>query len=285
MKAYRPENLKQLRQLLENPSLNAAIVAGGTDLIIQMQQKEIEEEGLIYLGRIAELKKIKKREGQVFIGACCTMTELSEHKLLTGGLGVLSEAAGGVGSLQVRNRATIGGNIAHGSAAADLAAPLMCLNAKAVILQEGKVVKIPVDSFIVGDKMTRLGRLDVILGFLIPLPEEGWNSHYYKLGFRKKVSISRFGIAISMKLEHGIVEDASVFIGAIGPKAVRMADIEQLLYKKPLTDLLIKETGKLLSSYIGSTSKRKYKMWASGSVMEDAFRSFLPQTGDAVPNK
>lgn len=277
MKAYRPENLEQLKELLLNCSLKLTFVAGGTDLIIQMRQTEMEYECLVYLGQVGEMKEIKMQERGVFIGASCTMTELSDNSLLSGAYGTLTEAAGCVGSVQVRNRATIGGNIAHASAAADLVAPLMCLNAETVILREDQIIKLPVAALIVGDKKTLLGERDVIIGFLLPIQTEAMSSHYYKLGFRKKVSISRFGIAIAMKIENDIVESASVVIGAIGAKAVRMDDIERLVCKKPLTEAVIKEAGRLLSTYIANTSKRKYKMWASQSVMEDAFDLFIPK--------
>lgn len=275
MNAYSPKSLEELTQLLEQFSGNVLFVAGGTDLIIQLRHTAYEPENLVYLGQIPELKTIKKYGEGLLIGAACTMSWLSEHPMLSGAYRVLAEAADSVGSVQVRNRATIGGNIAHASAAADMAAPLLCLNADAVVLQSGRKSKIPVSELIVGNEKTILGAGDVILGFFLPSYTGQTVSHYHKLAFRKEMSISRFGIAVMIQYAQEAVEQASVCIGAIGPKAVRMPEVEELIIGKPLTESAIEEAGQLLSAYIGATSGRKYKMWAAGSVMEDALRPFM----------
>lgn len=277
MNAYSPKSLEELTQLLERLSGDVLFAAGGTDLIIQLRHDEDEPENLFYLGKIPELTAVKKHGDGLFIGAACTMTRLSEHPMLSGAYRVLAEAAGSVGSVQVRNRATIGGNIAHASAAADMAAPLMCLNADAVVLRHGRKVKIAVSELITGNERTALEAGDVILGFLLPPFADQSASHYHKLGFRKEMSISRFGIAVMMQYPNEVVEKASVCIGAIGPKAVKMPEIENLITGKPLTESVVKEAGRLLSAYIGATSGRKYKMWAAGSVMTDALRPFMKQ--------
>lgn len=275
MNAYSPNSLEELTRLLEQLSGNVLFVAGGTDLVIQLRRTADEPENLVYLGKIPDLMIIKKHEEGLFIGAACTMSWLSEHPMLSGAYRVLAEAAGSVGSVQVRNRATIGGNIAHASAAADMAAPLLCLNADAVVLQNGRKLKIPVSDLIVGNEKTILGAGDVILGFILPYFPDQTVSHYHKLAFRKEMSISRFGIAVMMQYPKDIVVKASVCIGAIGPKAVRLPEVEKLITGKPLTESEIEEAGQLLSDYIGATSGRKYKMWAAGSVMADALHPFM----------
>lgn len=274
MNAYSPKSLEELTQLLEPLSGNVLFVAGGTDLIIQLRHMAYEPKNLVYLGQIPELKLLTKFGEGLFIGAACTMAWLSEHSMLSGAYRVLAEAAGSVGSVQVRNRATIGGNIAHASAAADMAAPLLCLNADAVVLQNGRKLKIPVSELIVGNEKTSLGEGDVILGFFLPSFAGQTVSHYHKLAFRKEMSISRFGIAVMIQYAQEAVEQASICIGAIGPKAVRLPEVENLIRGKPLTESIIEEAGQLLSAYIGATSGRKYKMWAAGSVMADALRPF-----------
>lgn len=273
MKAYQPESLEELKAVLAESGPDTALLAGGTDWIIRQRKNGREPAALVYLGSLPELKLLERQADGLFVGAGCTMAELERSPLLNGPYTVLAEAAAGVGSVQIRNRATVGGNIANASPAADTAAPLLCLDAAAQVLRRGEVLEIPVSELITGSETTVLQPHDVILGFRVPERPADAESHYYKLGFRRQVSISRFGVAIALRREEGVVTEARVAVGAIGPKAVRMPAMEQaLLGRRP--EEAAAETGALLADYIRHTSGRRYKAWASAGVMEDALGMF-----------
>mgnify|MGYP003591557066 CR=1 FL=1 len=276
MKAYKPQNLDELKLILSEVGDNTSFIAGGTDWIINNRFREKPLDCLIYLGQILEMKCIEKRKGELFIGAVCTMTDLENHPLLTKEYLAIAEAASSMGSRQVRNRATIGGNIANASPASDLSAPLMCLGASVYILQNSMIKKIPIEKFFIGADKTLLNQKDVVIGFALPEISTTLYSHYYKLGFRKEVSVARFGVAVAIKVNDGIVDDAKVALSSIGPIPVRLPQIENLLNHKFFSEQTAKEAGMMLRDYIKSTSGREYKAWASIGVMEDALNMFLP---------
>lgn len=276
MKAYLPLNVDELKLILPKVGNNTSFIMGGTDWVINNRFREKALDCLIYLGQIPEMKVIEKTEGGLFIGSACTMTDLEHNSLLNKEYLVIAEAASSVGSRQIRNHATIGGNIVNASPASDLSAPLMCLDADVFILQDNRIKKIPIENFFVGAKKTILKQKEVVLGFKLPESSTNLFSHYYKLGFRNNVSVSRFGVAIAIKIKNSIVTDAKVAFSSIGPIPVRLPEIEILLKHKSFSKQTSKEAGIILRDYIKNTSGREYKAWASVGVMEDALEKFLP---------
>ncbi len=274
MKAYQPKNLRELEQVLRDSAENAEILSGGTDFIIAERRSGRQPEELIYVGGVAEMKEWKAAENGMFIGACCTMSQIEKSPILAGSFAAVAEAAAGVGSAQIRNRGTIGGNIAHASPAADLAAPLMCFDSEAVVLRGGELVRIPVERLITGSEKTLLQKKDVILGFWLPVCPEDTVSHYYKLGSRRQVSISRFGVAIALRLEEETAVQARIAIGSIGEKALRMRGMERALTGRKPDRESGQLLGRMLEEHIRGTSGRRYKAWASAGVMEDALAAF-----------
>ena len=132
MKSYNPRSLDEFITLQASLPAQTQILSGGTDWIIAHRRKAEDLPALLWIGGIPDLKRIAiDDQGQLHIGACCTMAALEQSDLLRGAFRVIAEAAASVGSTQIRNRATIGGNIANASPAADLAAPLIALNASA----------------------------------------------------------------------------------------------------------------------------------------------------------
>lgn len=279
MNSYKPLSLDELKSILTQVGDNISFIAGGTDWVINNRFRVNALDYLIYLGQIADMKVIEKRNGELFIGAACTMTDLGNHPLLNKEYLVIAEAASSVGSMQIRNHATIGGNIVNASPASDLSAPLMCLDASVYILQNSKIKKISMDKFFVDANKTLLNQKEVVIGFGLPENSTTLYSHYYKLGFKKEVSVARFGVAIAARLNNNIVSDVRVALSSIGPKPVRMPEIEKLLKYNFFSRQTAKEAGIILRNYIKNTSGREYKAWASIGVMEDALAMFLPVMG------
>ena len=273
MRGYTPSSLRELSEILAAEAA-PSFVAGGTDWIIRERKHYDRPEALIWLCGIPELQTIEKTAEGLFIGAAVTMTQLEESPLLTGPYRVLAEAAAGVGSTQIRNRATIGGNIANSSAAADTAAPLVCLSAAARVLRGGQLLEIPVAELITGHQKNVLQPKDVITGFVLPVLPEDAVSHYYKFAARQEVAISRFGVAVCLQMKDGRIEAPRVAIGAIGPKAVRMPMMEETLLGAEPSPETARTLGRQLQEYIRATSGRRYKSWAAYGIMEDALAAF-----------
>lgn len=274
MEAYKPKSIEELRALCHTMKDGTQILAGGTDWIIAHRKRSCDIPGILFLGDIEQLQKIYVQTDCVLIGACCTMSKLERAEELSGAWQVIREAAASVGSVQVRNRATIGGNIANASSAADLAAPLIALRAEATVLRNGETVMISVGELIVGKETTLLAKKDVILNFVVPRMPAAAISHYFKMGFRQEVSISRFGVAMVFLMNSEKVQLADIAVGAIGAKAVRMEKMEEAITDRSLNHETADVLGDILADYIRNTSGRRYKAWASRGVMASALKMF-----------
>ncbi len=222
---HRPPSLSEALRLLQKSKGKARVVAGGTDLVLHADDSvrvliDITSAGLSY---------IRRKDGTLAIGATTIMAELEESgelQKLAGG--ILARAAAACGSVQIRNLATIGGNMAHGSPAADLAAPLLALDASVVLAStNGNRRKICIAKYLTAPRDTSA----IVTELQIPEPPGkgrcGWS--YQKLG-RTAVDISLVNVAAGLQVDaRGKVKWARIALGAVAPVPLRASQSEALL--------------------------------------------------------
>ena len=224
---YRPASVRDALQLLENARGGARIVAGCTDLVLEDDRSvrfliDITRAGLSY---------IKRRGDRWAIGATTTMSEIEESTDLRDlAAGLLSRAAATCGSVQIRNMATVGGNMANGSPAADLATPLLALDATAVIADPRGRRKMPLADYLAAARSRAMAKsLLVEVTFADPPRGSrcGWS--FQKFG-RTAVDISVVNVAAGLQLDgRGRVKWARIALGAVAPAPLRMAAAEDLM--------------------------------------------------------
>ena len=272
-----PTSLDELGASLSRLTEQSLVLAGGTDLILHMRSSHLQPDVLLSLSDVAALRDIIISPQRAVIGAMATMAQV---KAATDGLAdlqALADAAGGVGSPQIRNKGTIGGNVANASPAGDLPPVLWLLNAQVDILGPGGVRRaISIQEFFQGrdGRKTQLETGEVIVSFTIDRSRlEGWRSAFYKLGHRSQVTISRIGMAIALRQDaQGIIEDARVIAGAIKPIPFQLTAAEEILRGKtpdPTPELCIA----LGETFKGNT-RRVYKENAAKGVFEDTLKLF-----------
>jgi carbon-monoxide dehydrogenase medium subunit len=219
---YRPGTVREALRLLEDGKNRARVVAGGTDLVVEGDRSirfliDFTNVGLSY---------IRRRGKSCVIGATTTMAALENSaaiRALAGG--ILARAASACGSVQIRNMATLGGNLANGSPAADTATPLLALDAEVVLVDAGDRRKISLTEFYSGLKKTRA----LILEVAIPTPPRGVRWSFQKLG-RTESDISLVNAAVGLRLDSkGRVKWARVALGAVAPRPMRALFAEELL--------------------------------------------------------
>lgn len=234
-----PSNLEELKEYLNKADEQTYIIAGGTDFVIKMRKKSIYQGTIIDLTGIKELNYIKKEDGFIKIGANSTFTKIEENILVKEYAHCVKEAAEKVGSKQIRNTATIAGNIANASPAADSIPALMSLGAKLKTIKgSGEITIKEIDDVVEGLNKNKLQKDEAIIEILIPIKGKNYRSTFSKVGSRSTVSISKLSIAISLKYTN-VIEDIRIFIGALGPKAFRSKIGEEILKgKKPSKELL-----------------------------------------------
>ena len=271
MISYTPKTLQEIPACLGRMTEKDKIIGGGTDLIIRLNMGLSKPDALCYLGYVDELKRITAEEDRLVIGAYATMTGIENHPAVKEYFPALMDAASDVGSLQIR---TIGGNIGNASPAGDLLPVLYLYNAQVEIMgAEGNRVE-PIEQIIAGPGRTTLAYNEAVTRIFLPRP--AFVSSFVKLGFRRKVTISRIGIALGVQMDGDYVKDVRLVIGAISLKPVRLTAAEEFLRGKPLNESNIMEAARILSDLIMEITPREfdrdYKVFASRGIVMDAFK-------------
>lgn len=277
MKTYTPRNIEELFLCLEEMTDKSKIVAGSTDLGIHLNKGNVEPDALFYLGYIPETREIIETEDYIEIGSYVTHTELEHSEIINKEFSAISDAAKDVGSLQIRNNGTIGGNIANASPAGDLLPVLFMFDAEVIIASKNKEIKsIKISDFILGPGKTTLELGEAILKFRVAR-KKGRFSAFIKLGSRKKLTISRIGSSILIENEGNSIKNIAMYIGAISLKPVKFEKAEEFLKNKEIKELFSEDTKAEISKYMSELIfkitpekfDRDYKMWASKAVVYD----------------
>lgn len=231
---HQPRYLGEAIQLLhETP--NPALLAGGTDLIIDINKERKKVETVIDLSRIEVLKTITVNEIEIEIGSMVTFANLCENPIIKQEFFGLFLCAKHFAAPQIRNMATIGGNIINASAAADSVPVIMSLEGKFVFNSvEGERIICAVEYFSNYEK-EKIKPHEVLTK--IKLPRKGYLSGFYKLGKRNSLAIARINAAVSLKEKEGVVENINIALGAVGRYPFRVTEIEKICVEKPLSYL------------------------------------------------
>lgn len=281
---YAPETIQELIELLELKKENRDFyfVAGATDFAIHTKKHEIMDYTAIDLTHLDELKRIEKVGDCIEIGAAVTMARLEESNILKNNGNALVEAAGRVGSTQIRNRATIGGNIANASQCADTVPASCALGATVILLDsEGKQRELLLEEFILGIGHTQIKSNEVLVKIRIPNGRKMTYSSFSKVGSRKNVTISKINYAVRIVFEDYYVAEAAMYFGSIGSKAIKAVSMEKHCIgrawdEKLLAELL--ELGSLqIDQAIPTRSSRHYKRIAVKGVISDVFNDIASQ--------
>lgn len=282
-----PDNLEGLIECLSNADENTGLVSGGTDFVIQLRQKKIYNGTIVDLSRIDGLKYIKEDGDKIRIGAGTTLTEVSENELIKKYLPALSEAAGQVGSTQIRNRGTIAGNIGNSSPCADTVPPLMAADATLKIVNgEGKIYEKTIDEAVFGSGRNNLKFDEAIIEIAFCRMSSEYISAFAKLGTRTAVTISKINAAVVLRYnrDENLIKEARVFLGALGPKAFRSEAAEEALISGNPSHELFKEFSEALTKQVDASiagrSSQAYKRESIKGVAHDIFYKLF---GNVVP--
>lgn len=279
MKAEAPKNLEELKFLLKNINNNTYFIAGGTDFIIRMRENGLYNINIIDLSGIEELKYIKEEDEFLKIGANTTFSEIEYNPRINKYFKCLKESSEKLGSTQIRNTATMAGNIANASPAADSIPALLSLDAKVKTINKfGQESIRKLDDVVAGLNKNNLELGEIITEILVPLKYKEYSTSFAKLGSRSTVTISKLSISVSLKYEDKI-KDIKVAIGSLGPKAFRSVISEELLEGKAFTNDLLEEFKNVLQRQVDlsipTRESRHYKREAIRGLAESVFRNIF----------
>jgi CO/xanthine dehydrogenase FAD-binding subunit len=222
----RPGTVADAVALLELHGPDAQILAGGTDLVIGLRDRTIQPSAVIDLKRIPELRPaIREEAGRLSISAGTTMTQISAHPVIRRQFMALVEAADVVGSVQIRNRATLAGNICNASPAADTAPPLLVFGAHVLAQGPAGERRIPMAEFFVRSRETTLRRGELVMAIELPVPAEPMGAAYLRLTRRRGTDLA------SITLCCGVERSGTTRLayGSVGPKPRLFTDASGVL--------------------------------------------------------
>ncbi len=259
------------------------MIAGGTDLVIALRKGDLTPSCLIDITQIPELRRIEEEDGRISIGAAVTHSELASSPLLRRYAKVLSDAAGKVGSPQIRNVGTIGGNIVNASPAADTLPPLMVLNAVAHVISKEEEARFPLHQLFRGPYETKLKSHEILVKVSFPKLSPEKRTSFVRLARREGMAISRMSVAVVLEKEDAkeLLKEIRISVGSVTPTPQRIKEAEVLLEGMVPDEGRLKQAAKKVSEVMiqhsGIRPSTSYKAPVIEGLFLRAVREALEQ--------
>ena len=226
----KPPTLEHLLEGLRQARFEGAVLAGGTDLHVKIRSGVVCPRVVFDINDLAPCRGIVEQGNYLRIGAAVRMSEIVASAAVRRKAPALAAAALQMSSRQIRNRATLGGNIVTASPAADAVPPLLAADATLVLLGADGTREVPLAEFLTGPGKTCLGKSEVLTEVVIPSQGRGCRSHFVKVGRRKAQAISIINLAGRIDIgQDGLVRDVGIALGAVAPTAMRARQAEKAL--------------------------------------------------------
>jgi len=296
--AFKPISLTEALEIRSDR--HAIPFAGGTDLMVRFRARDGMAPSfkfpILFVDSLPELNTISLNDCGLIIGASLPFSILAGDKdgmefssgtapddaVLAAIPGVLSAAAAAVGAPALRNRATIGGNLANASPAGDSIAALYALRAEIVLTSLSGERAIPIEEFILGPGEIDLRKDEIIRAICIPAPLPSW-TYWRKVGTRRTNALTKVSLAAAALIEDGEIERCSLALGAVGPRVVRAHEAEKLLQNKLIVAAELKEVAakaaRLVSTMVtpidDQRSTAKYRRTVASNLVGDAIESLI----------
>jgi len=243
---YQPTSLHEASGLLKESGPGARFLAGGTDLVIAMKEKGLVPNYIVDLKKIPGLTGIRENtDGSMTIGALTTMREIEISPFVTKKYPFLAQSAAEVGSIQIRNRATVGGNMANATPSADVAPALIALNATAKIVGLSGEKQVLLEEFFRGPGQTIMSPEEILTEITIPKTDPLLVGEYIKFSPREMMDLAYIGVAVAFVLEQKQkrASNVRIVLGAVAPTPIRARKAEAILEGQNLTEDLAQKAG------------------------------------------
>jgi len=295
LRYLRPRTLDEALEMMGDHWPGAKLLAGGTDLIPLFRAAKYSSDSelaglgsqggckcgecrivpfpdvLVDVGGLDEIKGIRKNDGFIAVGAATVIADIASDPLLNEKAPVLAEGARSIGNPLIRNRATIGGNLATAAPCADTAPPLLALDAIVELASPEGRRELPVADYFLEYRTTSLRETEMITGLLIPIPPEGAAGGFEKVRLRRSGAISVASVAVMVQSDGGTCVNARVAVGSVAPIPLRAAAVETALEGRRLDADAVRECSKLVQQHISPIDdlrgSAEYRRWVTEAVV------------------
>jgi CO/xanthine dehydrogenase FAD-binding subunit len=280
-----PETITEACRVLGEWGPRGKIIAGGTDLVINLRKGEAQPQILIDVTRIPELRRIKEAGAKISIGPAVTHGEIASSKLIQRYGKVLSDAASWVGSPQIRNLGTIGGNIVNASPAADTVPALMVLNASAKVISSRRAREIPLSELFRGPYQSGLNPDELLAQVSFPKLTSDFRTGFIRLARREAMAIARMSVAVILRMTRveNRIEEVRISAGAVTPTPHRMSEAESILRGKTPDEGTLKKAAQCISEAMVQWSGVRPSTTYKAPVVEALFLRCMRQALESIP--
>ncbi len=279
---HEPHSLREALQMLSELGGDAKILAGGTDLLVYMKYGLIRPRHIINIKYVPGLSGIEEKGRYIAIGALTRLIEIERSPIVRKHLPALYEAVRSMASVQVRARATRGGNLCNASPAADTAPPLMVYRTELYAVNIDGEKKFEITRFFQGPKKTVLEPRDILTWILVWKPPPGTGSSFIKLA-RTMMDLAKVNVATRVTLKEGVIAEAAVALGTVAPTPVRTRSVEEeLVGEAPSRELVEKAARRVVDDIDPITDIRstaEYRRAVAPILVRDSLLISLRRAG------
>lgn len=242
---HQPTTVRDAIDLLIKFRGRVSLMAGGTDLLVEIKENIRTPDHVIDAKLLPGMSDLVVGTEGVQLGALVTARHVESTVAIRESYHGLWQAVRELGSIQVRNRATIVGNVCRASPSADTLPSLIADGARVHVLGAGGEREMALEDFFTGPGTTRLGPDEIVKGLTVPAPARGTGKCYIKHGRRKAMELATVGVAVTLELDHGACHSIRIALGAVAPTPIRARKAEAVLAGKRLDDVAIRECSRI----------------------------------------
>jgi len=279
MKFYKPETLNELLNHIQDMEQKYYLLAGGTDINVQIKNGMINDEPIIFIDHLDELREISETDNDVKLGTLVTFSDILNSDLISQNFPFLQKSLKNFASPLLQNMATIGGNIANSSPTADILPLLLVLEAKLELVSNNSSRIVEIKDYFTGYKKTILRSDEIIKNIILPKSKYSSFTHklYRKIGARKALTIAKSAIASLMRTNDDLIEDLVIAAGSLNEYARRLPKLENYLMGKYITELNYSQIKEVLHEEITPISDirsdKEYRFQVFYNLLESFLRS------------
>jgi carbon-monoxide dehydrogenase medium subunit len=268
-----PHTIEEAIKWMATYGGKAKFMAGGTDLIVRMKMGRANPEVIVNLSKVPSLRYLIIERG-LHIGVLTTFRQIERSALIQKQYTALHEAARAVTSTQIKTMGTLGGNLCHGSPAADSAPPLIAFGASVKTMERDKERTIPLEVFFTGPGQTLLNQEELMIEIQIPEPEGNTGSAFIKLG-RVSADLAKVSVAVVIKREQNVCRDCKIVMGSVAETPLRTKKAEIILKGKRFKENLVEKASLQVSEEIKPISDLRSTAWYRKEVSKILVRDAI----------